>query len=207
MNKVDALILTKEEFLRTYWNYYLLLERDFMKVNQFITFCPENNNTFSIEFVKQYQTICSEFDTLFKFILKNENANIDSFKKFVKNSEHYKPMVDDKVAVKLNKVYFLFPFKNIDNLDWWFKYNQVKHMRTYEKNYSYANLENVFNSLAALFLLETYYYNEHFSDSGINIPMPYSQIFESQNLYERVILADDDGEILFCRDVPKEYLQ
>ena len=62
----------------------------------------------------------------------------------------------------------------------------------------YANLENVINSLSALFLLEIYYYNKHFSKGLITIPQPenYSVLFSSKVLPEPKLLLLGD-EVLF----------
>ena len=103
--------ISKEEFLEKYWKYYLLLEKDFMKVSQFVTLSPKNNKTFSIEFIKQYQAICSEIDTFFKFILNNKNAKVNNYKEFIKADKHYKKMIEDKVSVKIEKNFYYIHLK------------------------------------------------------------------------------------------------
>jgi hypothetical protein len=54
------------EFKGTYWKYYLILERDVKNVESYISFHQDNYNCFSNEFIKLYQTICSEIDVFCK---------------------------------------------------------------------------------------------------------------------------------------------
>mgnify|MGYP007110268973 FL=1 len=55
---------------REYFNYYLELERDFFLTEPYVTVDRENFGTFSIQFNRIYQSICSEIDCLLKGLCK-----------------------------------------------------------------------------------------------------------------------------------------
>ena len=76
--------MNRDEFCKLHWSYYLVLEKDFLDTERYISFefgdnylydshqiiDYGNSNTFSNEFVKQYQAICSEIDVILKSICK-----------------------------------------------------------------------------------------------------------------------------------------
>lgn len=53
---------------RNYWDYYLELESEFYQIKKYVQFDKDNYKTFSIEFLKLLQAICSEIDVLGKYI-------------------------------------------------------------------------------------------------------------------------------------------
>ena len=55
-------------FIKSYWNYYLELENHFRETERFVDFDNQNNSTFSIEYIKLLQAICSEIDVVGKEI-------------------------------------------------------------------------------------------------------------------------------------------
>lgn len=157
--------MNREEFLAKYWSYYLAIEEDFIKTLRYVELNEANYKTFSIEYVKQYQTICSEFDTICKeiclFYVKEDVGEIEkekidwNIKKYSEIIlENYPKVIEEQVVVKTYKDIKLSPYKEwkYQSPKWWKEYNSVKHKRN--ENFLYANLENVINSLAALYILE-----------------------------------------------------
>lgn len=53
-------------FLRGYWDYYRELENDFMTTRKYVSFNQDNFSTYSIEYLKLYQAVCSEIDVIGK---------------------------------------------------------------------------------------------------------------------------------------------
>lgn len=62
-----------KQFISNYWNYYIELEREFLSIRKYVDFCVNNFKTYSIEFLKLYQTICSEIDVLGKAMAQEVN--------------------------------------------------------------------------------------------------------------------------------------
>lgn len=216
---MESRINTRDEFLQRYWNYYLLLEKDFLDVEQYLTIDEVNFNSFSNEYIKQYQTICSEIDVITKSYCKEIDnrflgGNINTYCKCIVNNN---TDFSNRIINVKNKSFKITPWKDwtyteathssgrttitANNPDWWQKYNKIKHTRTTINNetglpyYKLANQKNVLNALAALFQLEMYYYRllrqNHFSQEP-DMPGPQSELFEIENWgnHWRMITAD-----------------
>lgn len=171
-----------KSFIKSYWEYYLDLEKQFIETKRFVDFDSNNSKTFSVEYLKLYQAVCSEIDVVGKEIavalnpkFKVKDSNI---KKWGYEIQQSFPEIKD-IIVCFNESNFIQPFKNwqyeyatskngkrnirvVENkntIDWWKNYNEVKHQRiglvTGTKNYYLANQKNLILSFSALFLLET----------------------------------------------------
>lgn len=205
---METRIATRDEFLKRYWNYYLLLEKDFLSIEQYLAIDELNFSAFSNEYIKQYQTICSEIDVIAKSFCKKIDArfsgsSINAYCKCITDNHiDFSSRVvklegrDIKVIPWKDWAYSIEPQSNgnskivATNPDWWQKYNKIKHNRTTINNdtnlpyYKLANQKNVLNALAALFQLEMYYYRLlhqiDFSNQP-DMPYPLSQIFVIEN--------------------------
>lgn len=129
------------EFLKIYWQQYLLLEKRMINLSDYVAISPKNYSTFSNQFISMYLTICSEIDSVADEFCKNLNIN-------------------QKDRFGINSKINIVPFaKFVDNksADWWQAYNNIKHKRTEKTgeqyNYELANLKNVLYALSALYLL------------------------------------------------------
>lgn len=193
--------MTREEFCKYHWEYFLVLEKDLLDIERYISFdlgddnfyistTPTeygNSKCFSNEFVKQYQAICSEVDVLLKTIcceLGNTSAEkMDTgYTPTVLN--RWPDIINQKVQMKNGTD--LQPFinwKNVPNYqspDWWTPYNKVKHKRI--ENYKSANLKNVLNALAGLYVLEIYlakFIGDR--DGEYDVPNDISKLFSMVN--------------------------
>ena len=190
-----------ETTIRNYWNYYLELEEEVVATKKYVEFCKENNNCFSIEFLKLYQAICSEIDVLGKYVaslvnsaFKNDEKStlykwwieiqdyrdlcldINDMHRSSKTSTNladakvfnhlmnieYQPWADFKLEryTDTKKKKRIRLKAGCSNPTWWTSYNKVKHHRTQivanggKDNYSKACLQNVCESISALYILE-----------------------------------------------------
>ena len=55
-----------KRIVKSYWEYYRELEDEFLQTRRYVDFSKRNYSTFSIEFLKLYQAVCSEIDVLGK---------------------------------------------------------------------------------------------------------------------------------------------
>ena len=156
----------------SYWQYYLSFEEDVDRLFRYIEPSEHNFPVYSVELTRLYLAICSEIDVLLKAYCKLLDASsnpsrIDEYAKVVLSSN--KGLCSE--TVKLQRFGLLMtPFSDWESGStpvWWKKHNGVKHNRGV--NFKDANLGNVLNSLAALYLLNIYYYNEKKS-IGLNEP-------------------------------------
>lgn len=192
--------MTRDEFCKCHWEYYLVLERDFLEIERYVAFDLGDNHLYTIgsitdlgnsecfsnEFIKHYQAICSEVDVILKSICKEINIvsvanNMEQYTNEILSV--WSGIVGQKV--KLGDVE-LQPFLNwsaspsYQSPDWWTPYNKVKHERL--ANYKKANLKNTLNALSALYILEQYiakYIGGR--DNVIDVPNDVSKMFKLVN--------------------------
>lgn len=76
-----------EQFVSEYWSYYRELEDDFLMTRKYVAFVPANYSTYSIEYLKLFQAVCSEIDVLGKLMagavnhdFKSDDRKINIFK-------------------------------------------------------------------------------------------------------------------------------
>ncbi|MFR1830512.1 hypothetical protein ACQPUL_12050 [Clostridium butyricum] len=187
--------MDKEEFLQKYFQYYLALEDDFIETTRYVQLSESNYKTFSIEYTKQYQAICSEIDVLCKEICKSFGST--TAEKFPDYTgvilSNFNDITSRVVNVGLNSKINLKPFKdwkpkpNYKSPQWWTDYNSVKHERN--NNFENANLENVLNSLSGLYMLEKYFLKDicNRTNNEFDIPDKESQLFEINNWKSNMI--------------------
>ncbi|MBP3555396.1 MAG: hypothetical protein J6K63_07100 [Clostridia bacterium] len=189
--------MNRKEFCKHHWEYYLVLEKDFLQSERYVSFelgedylydgiehtdCG-NSTTFSDEFIKQYQAICSEIDVILKSIcteLGNPSADDMQYGYTPTVLQTWTNIIAQKVKFKDVE---LQPFSNWKQApdyrspDWWRPYNKIKHKRVH--NYRKANLKNVVNALAGLYVLENYFVKFIGDrDNDMDVPNDISAVFE-----------------------------
>lgn len=176
--------MTREEFLINYWEYYKMLENDFLNVCRYIKILPINYKTCSDEIIKLLQTVSSEFEIICKLVCGfkgNSNKKIyDYLSYFYSNIRNFDKT---RIKIKIAKNITLKPLKTIMNnnnqmsLEWWKSYNNIKHNRL--ENYEEGNFLNLLKALAALYFLEIYYIKLLGNQNNeLDIPNEESKLFQ-----------------------------
>lgn len=173
-------------FVRSYWDYYLELEEQFLNTKKYIAFDMFNKNAYSVEFLKLIQAVCSEIDVVAKEIASALEPSFKVDKST--NIQKWGYIIQNKLPIILkDEVIFdhgirVYPWKNwlyeqfrdgnnalryrlkgkAETPPWWKAYTDIKHQRTRvakngETNFTKANLINTINCFAALYVLETEY--------------------------------------------------
>ncbi len=62
-------------FMKNYWDYYRELEKEFLNTRKYVEFSTGNNSTYSIEYLKLYQAVCSEIDVVGKVLAQIANPS------------------------------------------------------------------------------------------------------------------------------------
>ena len=160
---------------KEYFDYYLELERDFFTTEPYVTIDEDNFNTFSVQYNRIYQSICSEIDCLLKEICRgivpeNNAMRLSAYCAIIQKKFSF--FNAETVCFNKSRI-VLQPWIDWSEGEapkWWTCYNKVKHHRLEKDsisekiNYKNANLENVLNALAALYIVEQYYlYNYDYS--------------------------------------------
>lgn len=151
------------DLLNFHWRYFLTLDADVETTLRYVELDRRNFETYSIEYVRLFFGICSEFES----VCKNLCQSVESGKDFSKKNM---PMLADTIGKhfprigaleisipKLGENANIRPLEGWSKvnkndslvLSWWQDYNKVKHER--QNNFVKANLGNVIYSLAGLF--------------------------------------------------------
>ena len=178
-----------QSFIKSYWEYFLELEEQLIETKRYVAFDKANAKTYSIEYLKLYQAVCSEIDVVAKEISSamNPKFKVDAGTNITKwgyeIQQQFPTITSD--SVEFNNSLAVVPFANWkyewatskDNKKylklatgcktptWWKNYNDVKHQRigliTGTKNLQLANQQNLISAFAALFLLEYRFIQSH----------------------------------------------
>ena len=205
MSKKKAEVDAKR-FVKSYWNYYIELEQQVWETRRFVDFNKKNNRTFSMEFLKLLQAICSEVDVTAKVIASYIDPSFtgNTINHWGYSLQQQFPNIQNSTVV-FNDDYNVQPWKNwhyvteekekngkksivvklagkAKNPQWWTSYNKSKHERTslynnYNTNYERANLKHVIESLAALYIMEKLFSTYIFEKEGADVEIDKSRLF------------------------------
>lgn len=174
-----------ENFIKSYWEYFIELESQLIETRRFLAFDDTNAKAFSIEYLKLYQAVCSEIDVVGKEIafISNPDFKVDNrtnIQKWGFEIQQKFPNLKDSF-VTFNNETKVQPYKNWEYekysdkkgnirlrivgekkaIPWWSDYNKVKHQRiglvTGTKNFNLANQKNLILAYSALYALEITY--------------------------------------------------
>ena len=157
-------MMTREQFLTDFWNYYLLLEKKFLNAIQYVELTEKNYETYSIEFVNQLQSLGSEVDVVFKKMCELPMSKKSTIMSYAHTIIGKHPTIVEQEVKILGKNMIIAPFEGwntrcpAQSLFWWKKYNNVKHGRV--DHYEDANLKCVLFLLSGLFIFENYWLRE-----------------------------------------------
>ncbi len=151
---------------KSFFDYYLALEKDFFQTDTFVAFHENNYETFSIEFSKQFLSISCEVETVLKKICYelnpgNNYTTIDKYRDCL--IEHLKYFSFEEVHFVRPNLAFQpwLAWSELKPLIWWQDYQKVKHRRAEKDdagvpNFYRANLRNLLSAIAALYIAEEY---------------------------------------------------
>ena len=193
-------------FVKSYWNYFLELEEEFKQTQKYVSFDKYNGKTYSVEYLKLIQAVCSEIDVVAKAIAEHFDPQFHTIKH--PNISHWGYVISTHMpelsnfSVRFNNDFEITPwakfgydryrnqngelrYKLADgckSLGWWKDYNSMKHARTTfgsngTMNFTHASLKNMILSYAALYALETLYMNEITPEEGPDCSIEESQLF------------------------------
>ena len=171
-----------------HWKYFLTLEKDFIRLKDYIEIHPDNFDTYSFELSKLLQLSCSEIDSVCRIFC----SEIDPSKDYSDDSRHsgnigfYKEIIVNKYP-DIGSAEVIIP--GLDNnilpweqwsqgksLEWWIDHNKVKHYR--HSSFQKANLKNTLFSLSALMVIIMYLHRK-VSGKKYSTPTPFPNFFDS----------------------------
>lgn len=197
--KKEVLNITQDDFIKVYWKQYRMMEREFVKTDDYVSIDKDNYDTFSAQYTKLLLTICSEIDSIVEALC---SLHEDRIPKGIKNK--LDALIEEYPNIKNYRVNMRYPYdiKNISPLvkfsdsisDWWQAYNMIKHNRLGSNeagrfNYTKANLKNVLYALAALYILNRNLYDSLKKDKKMkNVAQNVQKIVTSEIFDDDIIL-------------------
>ena len=233
---IGTVVMDIKEFAKSYWNYYLELEKRMEETRRYTEYDENNFKTYSSNYLMLFQAVCSEIDVVGKELAAYFNTGYDEDEKSINRwwYEIQDNLTDVFREVKFSDTYQLCPWdkyrvvkvSSIQNRNgkqvtvnnynlqpktdgityatpkWWNAYNKVKHKRLKIDddgiNYKKANLLNVSNAFAALYLLE-FEFMKKIGTVQEMVQCGESQLFGMGDLQESFIdsLFPENGGITF----------
>lgn len=158
-----------------HWNYFLALERNVGELSRYVEFDQSNFDCFSIEIARILLAAGAEVDVVCKQICRAINANsrannIGAYRNEIMSSF---PGVAGFEVLLSQFGLTLRPWDEWCRPNgvplWWTAYNKTKHHRDAE--YHRANLRNMLNAIAGLFVMVLYLYRDK-AEAGELVPVP-----------------------------------
>lgn len=167
-----AIISTKTD---SHWNYFLSIEQDLDRLSRFVEFDEQNYCCYSVEIARLLIAAAAEAEVVCKQICKNSNPTT-----VAENIHHFRneitivhPIISCFEVCAPRFGLRLKPWDNWSQIngvpEWWTAYNKIKHHR--DSEFSRANLKNVLNAVAGLFIACLYLYKEK-AEEGLLLPSP-----------------------------------
>lgn len=170
--------MKKSEFIKYYWNNYILIENKFLSTEKYISIEKDNSAAYSLEYLNLFLLLCNEYDAITSelcnhFEGKAKQRNVCEKTKIlmdnVKNFNNLKANIKDSY-----NEFQLVPFKKFSensSSEWWQSYNNIKHNRSGKDNngkpnYYKANLKNVLFALSAVYIISSKFYEVLEDDNG-----------------------------------------
>lgn len=189
--------MTIEE-LNNHWRYCLSIAQDLNETRQYCEPCENYDKIYSFEFVKIIMLACSEFEVICRLLCssldntikwdddKDKEGNIGRYAKVI--LKHYPKIVETSLKIESTNL-IIRPFESWGNehttLDWWVKYNKIKHFR--HSHFQDATLKNAIYSTAALIISNLYLY---MTNVGY-VPTKPPEFFESEWFAADIYAAPD----------------
>lgn len=158
-----------------HWNYFISVEQDMGRLSRFIEFDERNYDCFSLENVRLLVAAAAETDVVCKQICQYLNP-ASCAKRIPQYRDEIVPVYPIMSQFEVLAPRYglrLKPWSNWNDPNsvpfWWTAYNKIKHERHTE--YHRANLKNVLNAIAGLFVACLYLYKDK-AASGTLIPSP-----------------------------------
>lgn len=156
-----------------HWNYFLALESDIERLARFVEFAGNNFATYSIEIAHLFLAASSEVDVVSKQLCTlidsaSNSGNIEEYRAVIRSKF---PEIESSVVTIPRYGLELKPWANWqrnETPDWWRAHNKVKHQRG--EHFALANLQNVLNAMAGLFLIVLYYHRDTIEGRKIEPP-------------------------------------
>lgn len=188
-------MIRRIEYLERFWEPYLLSEREFLSVLEYVALRECNLGACSERLIRSLFISCSLFESLVKAIYGLNEGSISQYKaKMIEDSE-FVPNLPITV-LRGEEGLTISPFSSLCNGEspkWWRAYTDLKHNRA--KHFEEGNLENALDALGGAYYLalvyikrigDYWYERLPYSDENcIDVPNDVSHLFKIDDFETR----------------------
>ena len=173
-SKISAMAIHTTN-IEPHWNYLLALERSLDELSRYVEFHKRNFRCFSVEIARLLLACGAEVDVVCKQICQAHNtaSRAETILQYRREIVSAFPGVTGFKVLLPNYGLTLRPWDEWRKTDgvphWWTAYNKTKHQRQTE--YHQANLKNMLNAIAGLFVVVLYFYKDK-AENGKLAPPP-----------------------------------
>lgn len=183
-------MISRSEYIEYHWNDYMMHERHFADLCDYVALQEQNLKTCSDEIISQLLLICTSFEASMKamYTFSPRHPDVNDYL----DALHADSLFDDKVEIRLLEGKLdsaIKPFEGAcrDNSPvWWKAHNDLKHNRT--EYYAEGTFGHLLDALAALYYVNMIhvkkigdYWHEmpglERSDDGLDVPNDTSRFF------------------------------
>jgi hypothetical protein len=179
-----------------HWNYFLALEDDLLHLSRFIEFSKKNFKTYSLELAHLLLASTSEIDVILKALCHPFASSATEEQDYMSSIPRNIPAFTE-IKVEMPRYDLTFqPWHSWSKNQtpvWWTAYNKVKHKRN--DYYEEANLKNVFQSMAGLFISNLYLYKDLANRGWLS---PWSHLFVLEDKYVKGSTPAEGGWTSYC---------
>ena len=147
-----------------HWTLFQVIDEDLHDFSRHVEFAEANFETYSIDLLRLYLSICSEVDVIAKLLCRRIGANLpdrpnmDHYRRTLKSHTPYANLSGLKITIRpMGREILPWEAWNRDqNPEWWTKHQGVKHER--DQHFADADLKNVLDAAAGLLVFLTYWH-------------------------------------------------
>ena len=208
-------MIDRRTYLEHYWNPYMLSEREFLEITDYVALRKSNYQTCSEKLVRSLLTTCELFESAMKAMYDFASKR-PSFPDYAEKLDG-DTLFDRSCRITVERGHEpieLAPFAEMTKEkapEWWSSHNKVKHDRMQE--FPQGNLENALNALAALYYVNLIlakhvgdYWHErlpHKDENTRDVPNDLSQLFSADGFetmhhvakYETHSMAEEETNV------------
>ena len=155
-DSIEVYQMERSAFLEYYWNNYMLHEKRFIALTDYVDICVQNAQTCSDEIITQYLSVCSSLETALKLLADIKGLEAASFLAYMEVLQSCASFsFDQPIELLRGKgMNYVVPFEDYNPNKapaWWSNHNKVKHNRV--ESYELGTFIILLQALSALYFV------------------------------------------------------
>lgn len=210
--RIRKTLLTRNEYINQFWEPYLLSEREFLKIVDYVALRDNNLGTSSEKLIRCLLNTCELFESLMKSMYGlGKRSSFDEYFKHMQSDAGFNmgvqiEMLRGMLTISLEPFVGASPVKAPS---WWTAHNKVKHHRA--ARFDMGNLGNCLMALAALYYVNCLFVKRvgdywharlpHTHENCIDVPNDISKLFRCKFICTRHTVASYETYAITAEEI------